>query len=74
MGGEENSLGDENAKEGTLSIQPRDSVFTDDPLLSDNQLSVVDRLLISVYGNTIHDNDGSHLSRGMEDNAIWQQH
>eukprot|EP00957_Ditylum_brightwellii_P043809 3322308-Ditylum_brightwellii.AAC.1 len=74
LGRDENSLGDEDAREGTSSSQPRESVFTDNPHLPNNQLSGANRLLISVYGNTIHDNDGWHLRVGIEDDKIWQQY
>eukprot|EP00957_Ditylum_brightwellii_P088560 6745423-Ditylum_brightwellii.AAC.1 len=57
LGRDKNTLGDEDAGEGTSSIQFRESVFTDNPFIPDNQLFAADRLLISVYGDTIHDNN-----------------
>eukprot|EP00957_Ditylum_brightwellii_P002675 206282-Ditylum_brightwellii.AAC.1 len=54
------NLSSDDAGEGTSYIQPRESIFTDDPHLPDNYLTAMDRLLISVYGDTIYDNDGSH--------------
>eukprot|EP00957_Ditylum_brightwellii_P177177 13497098-Ditylum_brightwellii.AAC.1 len=29
--------------------------------------------MISVYGDTIHGNDGSHLSGGIVDDKLWQK-
>eukprot|EP00957_Ditylum_brightwellii_P204671 15340358-Ditylum_brightwellii.AAC.1 len=71
---DDNISGDDDAGEGTSSVQPAESIFTDDPLLLDNQLMAADRLLISVYGDTIHDNDGSHMSGRIVDNKLWQQY
>ena len=45
-------------------------VIEDDPLLQ--QLNAADNLLMGVYGDTIHKNDGTHLDGGIEDNAVWQ--
>ena len=45
-------------------------VIEDDPLLQ--QLNAADNLLMRVYGDTIHKNDGTHLDGGIEDNAVWQ--
>eukprot|EP00957_Ditylum_brightwellii_P201015 15323575-Ditylum_brightwellii.AAC.1 len=49
-----------------------DSVYKDDTLLPTDLLSSVDKKLISVFGDTVHDNDESYLNRNIEDYGIWQ--
>eukprot|EP00957_Ditylum_brightwellii_P186304 14184653-Ditylum_brightwellii.AAC.1 len=68
------SSGDDDAGEGTSSTQQGGSVFTDNPLFPNNQLTAADRLLISVYGDTVHNNDGSHLDGRIGDDKDWQQY
>eukprot|EP00957_Ditylum_brightwellii_P193599 14742685-Ditylum_brightwellii.AAC.1 len=69
------SSGEEEAREGSSSLSsPPGSVFTDDPLLPKSLLSPMDHKLIKVSGNTIHDNDGSHLAGGISDDDKWQQY
>jgi hypothetical protein len=46
-------------------------VMEDDPKLQ--TLSRADELLIEVYGDTIHQNDGTHLDGGVADDRIWQR-
>jgi hypothetical protein len=36
--------------------------------------SDADRKLMEVYGDYIHQNDGSHLDGGIKDDAVWQEH
>eukprot|EP00957_Ditylum_brightwellii_P073602 5593039-Ditylum_brightwellii.AAC.1 len=35
-------------------------------------LSPVDHCLISMYGDTVHLNDGIHTHEGIDDDKIWQ--
>eukprot|EP00957_Ditylum_brightwellii_P042418 3212013-Ditylum_brightwellii.AAC.1 len=53
---------------------PPESVFSDNPLLPKDLLSPVDCKLIAVYGDTIHDNDGSHMHGGISDDGDWQKY
>jgi hypothetical protein len=46
-------------------------VMEDDPRIQ--PLSRADELLLSVYGDTIHQNDGTHLNGGVRNDRIWQR-
>eukprot|EP00957_Ditylum_brightwellii_P062639 4753949-Ditylum_brightwellii.AAC.1 len=60
----------EEAGEGSSDQpSPPGSLFTDDPLLPKTLLLYVDWKLIEVYGDTMHDNDSSHLDGGMADDS-----
>eukprot|EP00957_Ditylum_brightwellii_P157700 12003318-Ditylum_brightwellii.AAC.1 len=59
-------LDKEVARDGTSSPSSSpESTYQDDPLLPKSSLSPVDCELIEVYGDTLHDNDGSHLCSGI---------
>jgi len=36
-------------------------------------MTACDHKLIAVYGNTMHRNDGRHLTGGIDDDALWQR-
>ena len=57
----------------TLRMLTEADIREQDPLLQD--WTAADEKLRSVYGDTIHHNDGSHLSGGIEgyDDAKWQR-
>eukprot|EP00957_Ditylum_brightwellii_P056778 4303219-Ditylum_brightwellii.AAC.1 len=63
-------LGDDNAREGTSSNHLKESFLTDDPNFTNDHLTAADRLLISFYGNTIHDNNGYHMDGGIDDEKL----
>eukprot|EP00957_Ditylum_brightwellii_P040325 3051828-Ditylum_brightwellii.AAC.1 len=58
----------EEAGEGSSDQpSPPGSLFTDDPLLPKTLLLPVNQKLIKVYGDNMHNNDGSHLNISVAD-------
>eukprot|EP00957_Ditylum_brightwellii_P044754 3394045-Ditylum_brightwellii.AAC.1 len=44
----------------------------EDPLYTLESLTPIDKRLISVYGDTVHHDDGTHMSGGIDDDKVWQ--
>ncbi|KAL7503120.1 hypothetical protein ACHAXN_000965, partial [Cyclotella atomus] len=63
-----NLLFNQNAGLGPHDVGYR--VMEDDPKMQ--PLSAADERLRSVYGDTIHLNDGRHLDGGVKDDRVWQ--
>ncbi len=60
------TLGEEEDQEGSTPMPIGD--------LPDATISEADRKLLEVYGDYIHQNDGTHLDGGIKDDAIWQEY
>eukprot|EP00957_Ditylum_brightwellii_P028651 2164387-Ditylum_brightwellii.AAC.1 len=65
-------LGGEDGGEAVSLTQSRESIVSDDPLLPKDILTAMDRKLIEVYANTIHNSNGLQLDGGCVDNKQWQ--
>jgi hypothetical protein len=41
--------------------------------LPGNTLTLADKLLDTLYGDRVHNNDGTHLTGGVDDDGLWQR-
>eukprot|EP00957_Ditylum_brightwellii_P161822 12320948-Ditylum_brightwellii.AAC.1 len=49
------------------------SQVLEDPIYSIKALLPINKCIISVYGDMVHLNDGTHLNGGIDDDEAWQQ-